>query len=178
MQIFCENTLTELLLRCRENPEYRAIIVFNTRLRTREFFNEMCNLHQNESIDGVNHIMFDEFNQDVRIEFTNGSYIDAMECGSETLLGRTYHEGVIDENLMNPDVMLTVQSHINEYRFPTHGRRRRRPIIDLHEFNGSYYNAWIDTNLEPESRPETEFSVDKQSEEILDDFLNSFKITT
>jgi len=158
MQLFNEDSLKELLLKCYQNEGYHAGIMFNTQQNANDFITEMNQVFETEGINGVSFIGL-RVNRPV-ITFENGSYIEAFSTETN-IRGRSYHEGLLDTDVMDGFAMIAFQSQIREYEAPVSIRRKWERES----------GRWGTTK-----KPDDDIKVDKKSKKILDDFLDSFKI--
>lgn len=75
MEILNKTSLCDALVRCGDNINYKAIIVFATLADARNFAKELCEFHKNSAIPGVDRVFVSSIGGS-RINFANGSRIE------------------------------------------------------------------------------------------------------
>lgn len=182
MNLLNENSLASLLTNCYQNRRYRACILFNTHEEACALFNELIEIHNRDGIYGVDRFIR---NRPPQIRFENGSILTLISI-SQTgqIRGRRHHEALLHEDVMDTDAMIALQSQIYEYiddsgtifdRIDNVILHHTNAVPDATNFNTEFETIYKGTTIKPTNRS-GEVKVDDTSKEILDDFLDSFKI--
>lgn len=176
MDLLNENSLASLLSNCYRNRRYRACILFNNREDAHALLNELVEIHNQDGIDGVER--FIQHNPP-QIRFENGSVLTLLTTSNAAQIrGYRCHEALLHEDVMDTEAMIALQSHIREYReyedgiFNTINEYATQAAeAATRAFHREYQAVW-----KASDNPDVEIKVDKKSKEVLDDFLDSFKI--
>lgn len=177
MDLLNENSLASLLNNCYRNRGYRACILFNNREDAHTLLNELVEIHNQDGIDGVDRFVR---NNPPQVRFDNGSVLTFLTTtNAAQLRGYRCNEALLHEDVMDTDAMITLQSHIREYVdtatngvFETiNGYATQAAERATQAFHRQFQAIWG----APEN-PDVEIKVDKKSKEVVDDFLDSFKI--
>lgn len=177
MDLLNENSLASLLRHCYENQGYKACILFNSLVDADTLLSELYDIHNERGIDGVRGFVR---NTPSKIVFENGSVMTFLTVSHERQLrGMRFHEALLHEDVMDTDAMMTLQSHIREYADTTtggvfetiNGYATQAAERATQAFHRQFQAVWG----APEN-PDVEIKVDKKSKEVVDDFLDSFKI--
>lgn len=173
MNLLNENSLASLLTNCYQNRRYRACILFNTHEEARTLFNELIDIHNRDGIDGVDRFIR---NRPPQIRFENGSILTFISTSQvEQTRRQRYHEALLHEDVMDTGAMITLQSRICEYIDDSGTIFDRIEVDSVVLHRTSLDVAFKEHTKKPNTRFE-DVKVDDTSKEILDDFLDSFKI--
>lgn len=175
MKVFNESNFTDLLTTCHNRPRYKGLIVLISQNAVRNFLHEITEIHNRNPIAGVGMI----YHQPtcVRMEFTNGSYIDVMSPNDSR--GKRCHEVLYSQELPD-DVIRYISCYeilYNQSEFFYHPapedisddflNQRRMP------WGKEYYAQWVNAEVKlPDPMDEVVVNTE------LDNFLNEFKIAT
>lgn len=173
MNLLNENSLASLLTNCYQNRRYRACILFNTHEEACALFNELFEIHNRDGIDGVDRFIR---NRSPQIRFENGSVLTLISASqARQIRGQRYHEALLHEYVMDIDAMIALQSRMREYTDDGRTIPDRIEIDSIVLHRTGLDVAFKEYTKKPNTRFE-DVKVDDMSKEILDDFLDSFKI--
>lgn len=151
LQILTEHSLTDLMIKCHQNPEYRAAIIFNRLSDKYKFITEFKRMRIFNDISGFV-IVPGTLGGHTSIIFDNDSYIDILRIEDLRTRGRLYNDFLLEESVaIRDDCIQKILAFTREYQL------RYQPRC---EWEMEYYNDFI---------PE-------RDNKEMDDFLNSFKI--
>lgn len=176
MQLFNEDSFSALLTRCYENEDYQSAVMFCDEEQKREFVEELIRNHRENHITGVREIVVRH--PHVFMEFENGSEIEFITPNDlHRIRGHRFNEALLDSEILDFDVIHELERLITDYHSTVNQnlirRRRRTTFADrvTQAFRRDYQAVWGASE-----NPDVEIKVDKKSKEVVDDFLDSFKI--
>ena len=177
MDLLNENSLASLLSNCYRNRGYCACILFNNREDAYTLLNELTEIHNQDGIDGVDRFIR---NSPPQVRFENGSVLTLLTTTNATQIrGYRCHEALLHEDVMDTDAMITLQSHIREYADTTTGGvfdTINEYATQAAERASQAFHRQFQAMWGASENPDVEIKVDKKSKEVVDDFLDSFKI--
>lgn len=175
MDLLNEQSFTQMLTHCYENEAYQGVVMLDNEGKKLEFVEELLRTHNESPITGVRRIIsrvphtFIEFENDSEIEIITPHDLHRMR-------GHRFNEALLDADILDFDAIDALGHLIIDYHSEANQnliRRRRRTFADrvTQAFHREYQAVWG----APEN-PDVEIKVDKKSKEVVDDFLDSFKI--
>lgn len=175
MQLFNEESFSALLTHCYENEEYQGVVMLQNEAQKRELMEELFRNHNESPITGVRSIITRMSH--TYVEFENGSEIEIITPNDlHRMRGHRFNEALLDNAILDFDAINALEHLIVDYHSAVNQgmlRRRRRTFADMMrgDFDKRSMGKWgASTN------PDVEIKVDKKSKEVIDDFLDSFKI--
>lgn len=165
METLNSTSLYDALNHCNDNRNYKAIIVFETRSDANEFAREMYLMHSNNPIPGFDKV-FVGSGSDSRINFKNGSRIEMISASSELRAKKCnellYHENV---DVYNGNLNLVLRSMLVPYKRGTYECFDGEPTTKT-------------PRLLDKFKQYERYKREAQQTEELDEFLNSFVVTS
>lgn len=93
MEVLNATTFSEVMMRCRLYPEYKAVVAIGDHSRFRDFLNSVKKYLKNDEIDDITGI-----SRAGIIKFKNGSYIRPLTSDSKAR-GICAHEIIYDDDI-------------------------------------------------------------------------------
>lgn len=166
MEVMSDFSLYKTLLRCNDNRNYKAIIVFEKLADVVDFAYALAEMHRTTPIPGVAKVFVSKNHAASRIDFYNGSRIELITPTESNVRGRKCHEVIYESEVDITDgcVRGLLQSMLVTYRCGAYESMDGRPLTNA--------SIMIDGLRQYERYKDA-----TQHSEELDDFLGSFSIT-
>ena len=152
MQPLNQESLSQAIVTCAENPRYHLIIICKYLRSTNEIVDSFLDIYQREKIPYVKDITKTTYGG--RVLFLNNSFIDVCYYNhlKSNCLGVRAHDMLYDASFVNEEELEKLEELFNRCSI-------------------SYHNEQIPTSKRP---PDWTDTVDTSE---IDEFLNSFKVT-
>lgn len=180
MEIFNENSFSALLTRCYENEGYKGVVLLHSEAEKRDFTQELVRYHQENPITGVSSIVTQTLHtyDPIFMEFENDSKIEFITLNDlRRIRGHRFNEALLDNEILDFDAIEFLGSLIFDYDSDINQNilRRRRNRTSFADRINNYERHAMGVWDTPKNS-DIEIEVDRESKEVLDDFLDSFKI--
>lgn len=185
MDLLNEQSFAQMLTHCYENEEYQGVVMLDNEGQKADFIEELLRNHNESPITGVRRIIsrpphnYIEFENDSEIEIITPRDLHRMR-------GHRFNEALLDADVLDFDAIDALGRLVTEYNEAIAQerirRRRRRTFADMVMGRGytdestNGFDTYAMGKWGASENSDVEIKVDKKSKEVVDDFLDSFKI--